>query len=227
MSRYSLPYTRYIAHASLLSATRFLGLWDAVPLNSFKLRYSNSPDCATAADIYNFFSALSVGCSHSSLTTLVVRSRWDWNALNITDSRFFQIQSRALRTLFPFTNLTTVRIQNTVGFDLDDATVALLASSWPWLKQLELTTQVAGPQSRVTIGSLWYFARYCPCLEELVLTFDATVVQTPGDEASTSLFEHGLHSLEVETSAITSPIPVAEFILSIFPKLQRLEYIQK
>jgi hypothetical protein len=142
--------------------------------------------------------------------------------LNITDSRFFQIQSRALRTLFPFTNLTTVRIQNTVGFDLDDATVALLASSWPWLKQLELTTQVAGPQSRVTIGSLWYFARYCPCLEELVLTFDATVVQTPGDEASTSLFEHGLHSLEVETSAITSPIPVAEFILSIFPKLQRL-----
>lgn len=87
-------HTVHIAHASLLSATRFLGLWDAVPLNSFKLRYSNSPDCATAADIYNFFSALSVGCSHSSLTTLVVRSRWDWNALNITDSRFF-FRSRA------------------------------------------------------------------------------------------------------------------------------------
>jgi hypothetical protein len=55
----------------------------------------------------------------------------------------YMISSRAIEQLFPFGNVTEVRLLSPFGFDLDDTIVARMARAWPHIETLELKTLVA------------------------------------------------------------------------------------
>ncbi|KAJ7159945.1 hypothetical protein C8R43DRAFT_948023 [Mycena crocata] len=115
--------------------------------------------CATMpAHVLNFYRALSIGCSHSSLTVLHLTGTL-WSVLYIEECR-------------------------------------------------------------VTLGCLRALGHYCPHLESLKITLDASVV--PEYTASDCTPQTCLHKLTFPYSPITTPLAVARFLLVLFPTLESI-----
>jgi hypothetical protein len=77
--------------------------------------------------------------------------------------------------------------------------------------------------SRVTLEGLCAFAKHCPNLETLEMTFDATVVPKIRRNGKKRKSQHTLSVLSVALSPIRKPRRVAKFLSAIFPRLTDIE----
>ncbi|KAJ7142982.1 hypothetical protein C8R44DRAFT_866235 [Mycena epipterygia] len=81
--------------------------------------------------------------------------------------------------LFGFGNLMSISLLSPIGIDLDDSIVSEFARAWPRIEILDLSAYYCtSPRPRVTHDSLHSFARYCPHLTILSMTFDGTTIPT-------------------------------------------------
>ncbi|KAJ6465552.1 hypothetical protein C8R47DRAFT_1224414 [Mycena vitilis] len=123
-----------------------------------------------------------------------------------------------LRRLFCFGNLVDVAIGVLEGFAVDDAAVTDLACAWPCLQKLSLTTERHQSTPQASLRSLQSLAQYCPQLNTLAMTFDAIPAVIAGPENS----QRSLLSIDAGYSLIATPLAVAGFLATTFPKLRKI-----
>lgn len=167
-----------------------------------------------------FYSTLAAHCVYTSLLEI-------WNSgqtflVEPTPEQIltYSVGGDILQPLFSFSNLHKVELRHPVGFDIDNATILDMARSWPRLKIRKLVASTTRHMpSRVTLEGLYAFAEHCPQLNDLTLTFDATLAPhtPPSDQPRHS--QLCLKCLNVEGSPVGDPGPVAEFLFSISPHL--------
>ncbi|KAJ7674000.1 hypothetical protein DFH06DRAFT_1292749 [Mycena polygramma] len=168
-----------------------------------------------------FYSTLANSCSHSTLRDIRVSGNRIDSSTMSTEASIYSIGGEILEPLFSFTNLVSVVLSHPVGFDLDDATIALLARAWP---QIERLTLEAGSTwhvpSRVTLRGLASFAQHCRHLRTLHLTLDARVISPINQNDEPRVSQTTLVYLHVAVSPVGDSQSVAEFLFEIFPALE-------
>ncbi|KAJ7868059.1 hypothetical protein B0H14DRAFT_2346702, partial [Mycena olivaceomarginata] len=98
-----------------------------------------------------------------------------------------------------------------------------MTRAWPGIESLELSSyRSTTTRPRISLGCLLLFATYCRHLRRLVISFDGTVLPTPQPGADNRSPQHSLKHLDIEYSAISSPISVAGFLSGIFPRLEEI-----
>ncbi|KAF7356912.1 hypothetical protein MVEN_01027000 [Mycena venus] len=78
---------------------------------------------------------------------------------------------------------------------------------------------------RVTLEGVYAFAKYCPYLRVLDMTFDASIV--PEINRTTRTTQRCLSRLNAGYSHITKPRPVAKFLSTIFPLLKTISTLHE
>ncbi|KAJ7121910.1 hypothetical protein C8R46DRAFT_1148887 [Mycena filopes] len=206
-----------LARSEIRATSRFLAPWRVVPLVNL---YLGSVAGLTAAEAHTFFQVVSTAFSHSTLDSFSLSAHWALESE--LDPSTYLIPHRELLQLQCFTNLTTLTIHSSLGFDLDDAAVAALVPSWPRLRFLLLQARVHTHTPRTTLACLHSFARHCRRLRTLAIGLDATTVPTLDDRSKSHL--RTLQYLHVDHSPLQSDHnAVADFIASVFPKLAALQ----
>ncbi|KAJ7831540.1 hypothetical protein B0H14DRAFT_3713378 [Mycena olivaceomarginata] len=172
----------------------------------------------TAAFARGFYSTLARHCSHSSLQELFVNRDASFPTMLSTDQyHLYTVGGDILKPLLSFTNLVAVILDHPVGFDLDNSVIREMASAWPRIVHLYLTSASHGHlRSRVTLAGLYALAAHCPDLHYLAMTFDAIVVPKITMVKRT---QRALGYLAVALSPITKPLRVANFMSAMFPTL--------
>ncbi|KAJ7141949.1 hypothetical protein C8R43DRAFT_1200483 [Mycena crocata] len=209
--------TLNIRDARIEPATLFLQLCHRVPLESLQVTFEDS-SIPTSAQMYNFFHSVSTSFVHSSLTNLSLGI--DARYFETRDEHLHSISTAALRALLCFSNLTTVEIVAPTWFDIDNAAVRELARAWPCLITLCLVDGFAPSRPNVSLECLDSFVRYCPHLEKLYISLDASVLPPPQVDAQTLCVQDPLTSLNVMQSAIRRPHPIAHLLAARFPALR-------
>ncbi|KAK7044488.1 hypothetical protein R3P38DRAFT_3176739 [Favolaschia claudopus] len=143
-----------------------------------------------------------------------------------TDIPTYLVQGSQILSLAPFRNLSVVFLTAPLGFDLDDAIVGDLAQTWQHICELSIySTFYVNHPSRITLKGLLSFAQHCPHLRSLALPLDATI-STPASEADANagrrIQQNSLLCMIVMRSPIADPLLVADFLSSVFPKLNSI-----
>ncbi|KAJ6491989.1 hypothetical protein C8R45DRAFT_867505 [Mycena sanguinolenta] len=197
--------------------TDFFERCSGTPLKDIVIRINTCPSTAVIARLH---SALRDGCSHSSLSSLIIEI--DENYPLEPESDAMTVHS--LRPLFCFANLTSVCIIS-LGFDMDDQGMDELACAWPQLKDLELgfagMNHDTELRPRFSLRSLSTLAQHCRELTKLQFALNATVAAEPDPSVVPQL---ALCELDVGRSPIASPsLPVAQFFSTIFPNVGEIK----
>ncbi|KAJ7713657.1 hypothetical protein DFH07DRAFT_763257 [Mycena maculata] len=204
-------------HAAALLVT--LANWS---LTCFTSEQSDQ-SAATARQLY---AALADHCSHCLLRNLSIRGGvFGTSAIpTATQLAIYSIGADIIRPLLSFSNLVTVWLSHPVGFDLDDAMIRDMASAWPSIEVLHLTADVTYRHrySRVTLEGIYAFAKHCPRLDNLDITFDATFVPKIRVKGKKRVFQRTLRIIDVAASPISQPTRVAKFLSTIFPRLMSI-----
>ncbi|KAF7338982.1 hypothetical protein MVEN_01974400 [Mycena venus] len=190
--------------------TQFVRSWANPPLRSFEVEYGSFPTAAASEELYR---ALSHHCSLNALETLKVEMPDD----DTPAEEQYIISGQAVKLLFCFTSLKIVSIISPAGFLLDDATITELASAWPQIEELHLAAHDHMHQCG-SLLALHAFARHCPNLRSLELSFDALSVPPPDQELyrRQQLLHPALTKLNVAFSLISHAFSVARFISATF-----------
>ncbi|KAJ7113119.1 hypothetical protein C8R44DRAFT_984926 [Mycena epipterygia] len=169
-----------------------------------------------------FYSALATNCSHSSLQKLRIDGRF-WNP-SVNQLDIYSVEGEILKPVFSFGNLVKVSLSHPAGFDLDDIWVQDMACAWPLIESLLLSSDRSHRiTSRVTLEGIYAFAKHCPRLQVLRMTFDATVVPKIKLNARKRVSQNSLDRLHVGYSLISKPRPIAKFLSAIFPHLNTID----
>jgi hypothetical protein len=167
------------------------------------------------------YATLARHCSHSHLRELVAQTDVLFpRTLSADQYSLYTVGGDILRPLLSFTNLVAVSLSHPVGFDLDDSVILDMAAAWSRIERIFLTAaSYTHVPSRVTLQGLSAFAKSCPLLRHLAMTFDATSVPKIGVIQKT---QHSLVGIEVALSPITDPRRVANFLSAMFPHLTEI-----
>ncbi|KAJ7281139.1 hypothetical protein C8J57DRAFT_1711980 [Mycena rebaudengoi] len=103
-------------------------------------------------------------------------------------------------------------------------TVTDMACSWRHIEHLEFQSYYGNAAPRTTLQCLEAFARYCPRLTKLSITFNATVI--PISQTDFPMPLECLKNLDVEASPISTALPVARFLARIFPSLNSISTLR-
>ncbi|KAJ6480586.1 hypothetical protein C8R47DRAFT_1136238 [Mycena vitilis] len=174
-------------------------------------------ECRSLDDIDALYKSLANNCSHDHLTMLQLEfMELDPPALPAHPGSLFS-------ALLCFRRLTIVEIQVPTGYDIEDATVAMIARAWPAIEELALRSRVTH-EPRCTLLSLASFARHCPQLWLLSITVDASEVPRVAFAAGLRQPQDKLKFLDVGTSPISTvgATTSAAFLSSIFCSLTQI-----
>ncbi|KAF7368521.1 hypothetical protein MVEN_00175300 [Mycena venus] len=191
--------------------TAFINTIVNCPLEQLYIEDPDESVSTTADASRRLYSSLAARCTPSSLQEIKVGPGFRADTDLIADP----VTGPTLRHLFCFQNLRAVYIDQPFGFDLTDVDIIDLASSWPRLELLSLSGTAHVP-SRVTLHGLSVFARYCPALRCLQMSFDASIIPASNPSESRPT-QTTLARIGVAHSAIRAPAAVAGFISKIFP----------
>ncbi|KAJ7218384.1 hypothetical protein GGX14DRAFT_436901 [Mycena pura] len=209
------------------AVTEVLARLHASPICSLVIQFPQNTSATAVREIYN---GVAANCKHASLNSLSITAA---PLVSTTDTvadleqiALYAVPGTHLFPLFTLTTLTSVTLAGPVGLDLDDTVAAEIARAWPRIRSLRL--DLAGSlyqrvPPRTTLRALLTFARLCPHLWRLSLPINAHSVpkwrkaQTAAEARPT---QRCLRSLYVGDSPVGTPLDVAAYLSSIFPKLQ-------
>lgn len=208
-------------YTGLLSTTTACFRNLRLTLKELRLDLFDAEDVFSASScLRDLFAALAEACSHACLTRLY---------LCVIHPHFPSPVSvatiRDIRPLFSFTNLRVVSFEGLSTFAFDDDDIAVIASAWPCIEELALSTYVDHPVASLpTFQSLLRLTRSCPKLMALSLVVDTTKLVTPslcvvGCDTRSDI----LHELCLGNSPISSPIAVAHVLRSLYPALKQVD----
>ncbi|KAJ7040772.1 hypothetical protein C8F04DRAFT_227277 [Mycena alexandri] len=205
-----------LASSPITTVSRILTLVSSSPIIDLQ--------SVNGGDPHEFFTTIAAHCSHATLAIF-------GHTFRPAAGDNYAIRSPAIRVLFPFGNLTEMKIiSDMAAFDLDDDMVLEMASAWPQIVTLVLKVSAGGyagthppawlanGRPRFTLAALAHLAHRCPSLQTLELTVDATVIPSSWEPCA----QTALTALHVGHSPITETAisPVATFIRTIFPALR-------
>ncbi|KAJ7674020.1 hypothetical protein DFH06DRAFT_1081835 [Mycena polygramma] len=176
---------------------------------------------STKDDARQLYSALANHCSHSPLQDIHVVDDYD-NPI-IDEDHAYSVGGDIIEPIFSFVNITSVSLSHPAGFDLDNTIISRMARAWPRIEFLAL--EAGGTRhvrSRVTLEGLYSFAKHCPKLFILEMSFDATVVPRIRINGKKRAKQQSLGLLQVALSPLSRPTDVATFLAVIFPHLSRI-----
>ncbi|KAJ7092117.1 hypothetical protein C8R43DRAFT_853958, partial [Mycena crocata] len=206
------------------AATQVLARLHTSPIRSLTIQFPKTTHATAMREIYN---GVVANCNHASLHSLSIalppKSATD-TAADPEQIALYAVPSTHIFPLFTLTTLTSVTLAGPVGIDLDDAAAADIARAWPRIKSLDFAGG-AFPHvpPRTTLRALLAFARLCPHLWILSLPIDARSVpkwrkaQTAAEVRPT---QRCLRHLSVGESPVGTPLDVAGYLSSIFPRLE-------
>ncbi|KAJ7612893.1 hypothetical protein DFH06DRAFT_1307976 [Mycena polygramma] len=217
-----------VDYTDVYAATTFLQMAVYMQLRSLDVGFE---DLFSVAEMEKFFKALAGSCSHSALESVSLATQ-DIDKAQIEGAAAvqFAVTDHLLRMLTCFGNITTLNISSWVEFDVGDSTLEALARAWPRLNTFKLCLSYPRPPDwplplRVTVQSLYTFARYCPNLRALELTLNATTDPLPSENIATpriSITQECLTELGVNQSPISNPPAIAGVLSGIFPNLRKI-----
>ncbi|KAJ7641047.1 hypothetical protein FB45DRAFT_1053670 [Roridomyces roridus] len=203
------------------SAAEFIRSWTRPPVNSVGI---SLPE-ATAPLVDGILGALSEHCSQESFESLEISL-----SIGAQGEHGEILPGHALRSLTRFVNLVELTIETSHGYNLDDAFMAELASTWPEIEILRLKGERHNHLPTMTIASLYTLGEHCRYLRELELNFDALSVPRPATVTALHLrtrkrpvrLHNNLTSLNVAHSPISDALATARY-LSIFCNLTDIQ----
>ncbi|KAF8550848.1 hypothetical protein OG21DRAFT_363791 [Imleria badia] len=132
---------------------------------------------------------------------------------------------RDIRPLFSFAHLRVVSVEGLSTFTVDDDDIAEMASAWPDIEELALSTCVDHPvASMPTFLSFIRLIRSCPKLRALSLVIDTTqLVIPPFDTVGRDVRSDVLEELCLGNSPITLPLTVAHVLHKLYPALKQVD----
>ncbi|KAK7008544.1 hypothetical protein R3P38DRAFT_3591251 [Favolaschia claudopus] len=193
---------------SLDRVTSLVQSWDRSPLTSFKIELESSP---SATSLEALFRALSEHCSRDALHTIEITL----SSIRILETQSL-VSSRGWTYLLLFPNLSSVQLLYPYRFDNED--MHAMATAWPKLETLELTSPRQNDPS-ITLRALLSFASHCPKLESLQICLDARSVPSLALDDDPYPLHPTLRRLFMEESPITHAKAVAAFISCLFPNI--------
>ncbi|KAJ7196211.1 hypothetical protein GGX14DRAFT_526861 [Mycena pura] len=205
------------------AVTEVLARLHASPIRRLVIQFPKNTPATAVREIHN---GVAANCSHASLDTLSIAPSLAPadTAANPEQIALYTVPGTHLFPLFTLTTLTSVTLAGPVGLDLDDAAAAEIARAWPRITTLDLAGS-AFPHipPRTTLRALLAFAWLCPHLWQLCLPMNAHRVpnwrkaQTAAEARPT---QPCLECLYVGESPVGTPLDVAAYLSSIFPKLR-------
>ncbi|KAJ7052020.1 hypothetical protein C8F01DRAFT_1376384 [Mycena amicta] len=194
-----------LSEADMVTATRLLHLLSDSPLEHIDVA---SKKFTPSASVSSFYSGIAAHIRRSSLREF----RHTWSDYGC------EIGLEMLSCLSSFSQLTTIYIHSTGGFDLNDQSIAPLARAWPSLKSFSL--KHPSSDSELTLAALLPFAQYCPELIFIKMTFDTTIIPSSTSTSSGERIKRPeLGHLGVNRSRLDKSFPVARFLSAVFPNL--------
>lgn len=145
--------------------------------------------------------------------------------LQLTTQLSLRITGIILKPLLSLSSLTTVDINPlTTTFELENADVLMMATSWPALKILSLGHVFGWRRgSHVTLDGLVPLVTYCSDLEILGIVIDATTPPTYlGNNGPINDRIMALHLGDSVSPPIPMPPDTAEFFSALFPALTKI-----
>jgi len=215
----SFPRLQHLhLYTALLSTTTTCLRGLRLGLKEFRLHLFDAEVFSDSSCLRDLFTALAEACSHVSLARfylcIIYPSFPSSSASTIRD----------VRPLFSFSRLRVLSLEGLSTFTFDDDDIAELASAWPNIEELALSTFVDHPiASLPTFQSLICLVRSCPKLRALSLVIDATKLDPPllcvvGRDVRSDV----LDELCVGNSPIGSPVPVVHILHNLCPGLKQV-----
>ncbi|KAJ7681997.1 hypothetical protein DFH06DRAFT_1314240 [Mycena polygramma] len=207
-----------IDNGDILALLQFVRTWNNAPLVALDVEFIGRNSARDFGSVFpqhaeEFHRILGEHCAPASL------NKFRFHVVDgYDDIGTFIYPGHFLRQLFCFGNLVDVAIGVLDGFAVDDAVVTDLARAWPCLQKLSLTTERHQSAPQASLRSLQSLAQYCPELNTLAMTFDAIPAVIAGPENS----QRKLVSLDAGYSLIATPLAVAGFLATTFPKLRKI-----
>ncbi|KAL6308037.1 hypothetical protein BKA93DRAFT_822645 [Sparassis latifolia] len=126
-----------------------------------------------------------------------------------------------LKPLYPFRNLEHLHIDIAYPVNVDNSSLAVMATAWPNLNELVLGSLDAGTMPLVTLEGLVPLAKTCQKLQVLGLVVDAsTVPQYPNSAWGDDCQNQALREMRVgESDQPEAPEEVAGFLSYLFPNI--------
>jgi hypothetical protein len=218
----SFPRLQHLhLYTGLLSTTTTCLRGLRLALKEFRLDLFDAGEVLSGLScLRDLFAALAEACSHACLTRLYLCVIYPH-----FPSPNSEATMRDARPLLSFTNLRVVSLEGLSTFALDDDDIAELASAWPDIEELALSTFVDHPVASLpTFQSLIRLVCSCPKLRALSLVVDTTKLATP------SLYAVGrdvrsdiLDKLCLGNSPISSPAAVAHVLHNLYPALKQVD----
>jgi hypothetical protein len=206
------------------AATEVLARLHASPIRSLVIQFPKNTSATAVREIYN---GVAANCNHASLDSLSIALPHTGTTDTAADPEqiaLYAVPGTHLFPLFTLTTLTSVTLAGPVGLDLDDAATTEIARAWPRITSLDLAgSAFLHIPPRTTLRALLAFARLCPHLWRLSLPINARSVpkwrnaQTAAEARPT---QRRLRSLHVGESPVGTPLDVAAYLSSIFPRLE-------
>ncbi|KII91573.1 hypothetical protein PLICRDRAFT_28183 [Plicaturopsis crispa FD-325 SS-3] len=190
-------------------------------LESLSVAHLEHPD---ESEIRNCFELLDTDIMQSSLRSIrIYREHALQNgneAIALMEQESHTITFRTLKPLLSLKALTCLDLRVYGAFELDDAAMHSMATSWPHLQQLHLGMGSWGRTSGITLDGLVPLVVHCPDLESLSLITDGTVRNMyPDRRPGNGAMNTKITSLELGDSTLESPPVVAAFLSDLFPNL--------
>ncbi|KAJ7807031.1 hypothetical protein B0H13DRAFT_2686562 [Mycena leptocephala] len=187
------------------AATEVLARLHASPIRSLVIQFPKNTSATAVREIYN---GVAANCNHASLDSLSIALPHTGTTDTAADPEqiaLYAVPGTHLFPLFTLTTLTSVTLAGPVGLDLDDAATAEIARAWPESRRLtspaarSRTSRRARRSARCSPspGSA-PISGGCPC---------------PSTRAA---------SLHVGESPVGTPLDVAAYLSSVFPRLERV-----
>lgn len=231
MSPFSPPYAQRSPFSRLQQLHLYAGILSSatsclrglhLSIEQFRLDLFDSDDVFSSPSVLkDFLMILAEACSHVCLAKFYLCIIYPHfpspgSVTTIHDAR----------PLLSFANLRVVSFEGLSGFSFNDNAVAELASAWPYIEELVLSTYVNhAVASLPTFRSLFHLARVCPNLRVLAFVIDMTAADLPSspDTAGRDVRSDILEDLCFGNSPIRSPITVAHMLHHLYPALKYLD----
>ena len=162
---------------------------------------------------YELFNNLKTVISHNTLSIVHFTV---YNPIVHEGARHVPMNFQTISPLLHFPHISEFKHTGYCYLDLNDSDVALMARAWPHLKSF-----IIRDAGRLTHHAFLPLAKYCPELEVLGMTIDATNVSDyeEGPERGAKLRELMIFQSSMDDSAL-----VAAFISGIFPNVVEISF---
>ncbi|KAG2033853.1 hypothetical protein BDR03DRAFT_653583 [Suillus americanus] len=147
---------------------------------------------------------------------------------DIISGHSYVLGFNAVAPLLPFNRLTGIRLDWLCTSAIDDASLKILAQSWPQLEQFHFggAARWVVPPS-MTFTALVHLIQHCPRLHTVQMSFCATPVDYDNDPFFfETLPNEKITTLFVGMSPISAPRTVAYMLLRLLPKLERVRFFE-